>query len=65
MKGEKSFALSLRNPEWSKRTKASVNGSRVDTGEGYTVIERVCQNSVSVELELDMRTPAILPIPYV
>ena len=64
LKGDESFTLSVRNPEWSKNTAVSVNGSEFNTSDGYTVIERVWKSGDVVEIELDMRTQAILPIPY-
>ncbi len=59
-----SFALLVRNPAWSKTTKVCVNGEAVEVTEGYIVIERAWASGDTVELELDMRTQAILPIPY-
>ena len=61
---EEAFELSMRIPEWSKRTKLSVNGDMVDNHTGYISIERVWKQGDTVELELDMRTEAIYPIPY-
>lgn len=61
---EKQFALSLRNPAWSKTTKASVNGEAVAVTDGYIRIDRAWKNGDTVVLELDMRTEVIRPIPY-
>lgn len=59
-----SFALRLRNPEWSKITTVTVNGEAADVCEGYIAIEREFRDGDEIELSLDMRTQAILPIPY-
>lgn len=64
MSENESFALSLRIPAWSKETKLSVNGVDVRTTSGYVCIDRVWANGDIVDLELDMRTEAIYPIPY-
>ena len=59
-----SFAFAIRIPEWSKATKLKVCGKSVSAKEGYTVIEREFTSGDEIELSLDMRTQAILPIPY-
>lgn len=58
------FNLSLRIPAWSKQTKVAVNGMQMEVKEGYVHIEREWTSGDVVELELDMRTEAIRPIPY-
>lgn len=58
------FTLKVRNPEWSETTKITVNGENVTVTDGYIVIDRVWNDGDVVELELDMRTKAIYPIPY-
>ena len=58
------FKLYLRNPEWSETTAVYVNGDACEASDGYTVIEREFKNGDVIELKLDMRTRAILPIPY-
>ena len=62
-KGE-SFALKIRNPYWSKTTTVSVNGQDVDITDGYITIDREWNNGDVVEINLDMRTRAVSPIPY-
>ncbi len=64
MEKSESFTLRLRNPEWSKTTKLSVNGDSFDVADGYISITREFNDGDTLELELDMRTQAILPIPY-
>lgn len=59
-----SFTLKLRNPEWSKTTKVSVNGKGIAVNDGYIAIDRVWNDGDVVDLELDMRTRAEYPIPY-
>ena len=59
-----SFKLYLRNPEWSKTTSISVNGAVCEVSDGYTTIEREFCDGDVITLSLDMRTRAILPIPY-
>lgn len=39
VKAEERFALKLRNPYWSKNTKAFVNGEEIKCGEDYIVID--------------------------
>ncbi len=59
-----SFELLIRNPAWSKTTSIAVNGVAVEVESGYTRIERVWQAGDIVNINLDMRTEAIRPIPY-
>ncbi len=59
-----SFKLLLRNPAWSKTTSVSVNGNACEVSDGYIVIEREFLDGDVIELSLDMRVQAILPIPY-
>ena len=58
------FDLKLRIPAWSKRTKVSVNGVDLEAAKGYVSIDKEWSAGDVVELELDMRTEAIYPIPY-
>ena len=58
------FKLYLRNPAWSESTTVSVNGTPCEVSDGYTVIDREFSDGDVVTLSLDMRTRAILPIPY-
>lgn len=58
------FVLKIRNPKWSKTTKVMVNGENINATEGYIVIEREWCAGDKIEIELDMRTEAIYPIPY-
>ncbi len=62
--GDESFSLSLRNPDWSLNTSVKCCGKKVKTADGYITVTRRWQSGDTVELELDMRTQAILPIPY-
>ena len=59
-----SFTLKVRNPEWSKKTKVTACGEKVKTTDGYIAIEREWNSGDEVNIDLDMRTQAILPIPY-
>jgi len=58
------FEILLRNPAWSKNTKISVNGVCEKAYDGYIKLNRLWENGDVIELELDMRTEAIYPIPY-
>ena len=58
------FTIYVRNPEWSKNTKITVNGEKLRTGKGYTQITRTFAKGDAINVTLDMRTQAILPIPY-
>ena len=64
VKADGKFVLKLRNPYWSKTTKAFVNEEEIECTEGYIIIDRVWKDGDTVTLELDMRTEAIFPIPY-
>ena len=61
---KKSFRLLLRNPAWSKTTAVKVCGIACEVSDGYIVIDREFANGDTVDISLDMRTQAILPIPY-
>lgn len=58
------FALYLRNPGWSKNTKITVDGKSVAVNVGYVKIERIWNCETVIELDFDMRTEAIYPVPY-
>ncbi|MBE7043914.1 MAG: hypothetical protein E7397_00145 [Ruminococcaceae bacterium] len=64
MEEEENFVLLIRNPYWSKTTKVAVNGTEVQTCDGYIKISKVWQNSDCIMIEFDMRTEVIYPIPY-
>ena len=58
------FELLLRIPAWSKQTSLSVNGVEFAAEQGYVSIEREWSDGDTLELNLDMRTEALYPIPY-
>ena len=58
------FEMLVRNPEWSKTTTIKINGDAVDVNDGYVCLDREWNNNDVIELELDMRTELIPPIPY-
>ena len=58
------FKLYLRNPAWSENTAVSVNGTPCEISDGYIVIDREFADGDVISITLDMRTRAILPIPY-
>ena len=64
LEAAESFALSLRIPEWSHRTALTVCGEPSEVSRGYTTVTREFRDGDTIELTLDMRTQAILPIPY-
>lgn len=59
-----SFEVLVRNPYWSKSTKVSVNGELIETNDGYIKINREWQAGDCIDIEFDMRTKALRPIPY-
>lgn len=59
-----SFELLIRNPHWSKTTTLAVNGVAQTVYDGYIAIDREWSKGDVIELELDMRTEALYPIPY-
>lgn len=58
------FDLLIRNPQWSRKTKLFVNGEKLEDMHGYLHINREWKNGDTIELDFDMRTEAIFPIPY-
>jgi len=61
---EEEFTIMLRNPQWSKNTYVTVNGENAAVYEGYIEIHRIWKDGDVIEMELDMRTQAVFPIPY-
>lgn len=61
---DEEFELLLRNPAWSERTNVKAEGASIEARDGYISLRKRWCNGDSVELVLDMRTKAILPIPY-
>lgn len=64
LENKESFELMLRIPAWSKQTSLSVNGVTSTAKPGYVAIDREWSGGEQIELNLDMRTEAIYPIPY-
>lgn len=58
------FSLLLRIPGWSKCSSVAVNGAVQAVDPGYVDLHRQWQTGDTVELELDMTTRVIRPIPY-
>ena len=58
------FTLRLRNPAWSLNTTLTLGKEELPATDGYIEIRRVWQAGDELVLTLDMRTQAILPIPY-
>jgi hypothetical protein len=58
------FELCIRIPAWSKQTTLFVNGEKKTAQQGYVSIDKEWMSGDVIELELDMRTEAIYPIPY-
>lgn len=58
------FSIMLRNPAWSKKTGLKISGKAVTICDGYIVLEQTWDNGDTMELELDMRTTALYPVPY-
>ena len=61
---DEEFEIAVRNPAWSKNTVLSVNGKSQTVTNGYILLNRLWKSGDVIELELDMRTEAIYPIPY-
>lgn len=61
---DETFEVLFRNPYWSGKTKVYVNGAEHETKDGYVAISKNWKNGDVIEIELDMRTVAIRPIPY-
>ena len=64
MEESEHFELLIRNSYWSKTTVLSVNGVKSETTDGYIKTEKIWNNGDIIEINLDMRTEAIYPIPY-
>lgn len=58
------FELKLRNPYWSKNTSVTADNAKTVMGNGYISVIKKWSDGDSVEIDLDMRTEAIRPIPY-
>ena len=58
------FEIALRIPSWSKKTAVKINGENTNVTEGYTKISRTWTKGDTIEIEFDMRTRLIRPIPY-
>ena len=61
---EEEFEILIRNPLWSKNTKALVNGENAHVSDGYIKLYRMWQKGDIIEVSFDMRTEAIHPISY-
>lgn len=59
-----SFEILIRNPYWSENTQILLNGKNLETNNGYVSINREWTVGDKIEIEFDMRTKAIYPIPY-
>ena len=55
------FTLSLRIPEWSKKTVLRVNGEQITAVNGYTDIRRVWNKGDKIEIIFDLRVTRIDP----
>jgi hypothetical protein len=64
LKEAEQFALSLRNPAWSKTTAIKVNEEAIPVTDGYVCIDRLWADGDEILLSLDMTTRATFPIPY-
>lgn len=64
VKQKQTFELLLRIPAWSKQNRITVNGEIWKDETEYVSIVREWSSDDCVEIELDMRTEAIYPIPY-
>ena len=64
MEKSEQFRFMLRNPEWSKTTTVKLNGKPCKASDGYITLEGEFADGDVIELSLDMRVQAILPIPY-
>ena len=58
------FEIAIRNPYWSANTNVFVNGDAIQINEGYIKIERLWNNDDTIEIEFDMTTKAVYPMPY-
>ena len=56
---DEAFTLSLRIPEWSKKTALEVNGEAVDVSTGYMDVTRIWRKGDQIELTFDLRITRI------
>ena len=61
---DEEFTLLIRNPGWSKNTTVTLNGESLTVCDRYIPARRVWKNGDTIEIDLDMRTEAIIPISY-
>ncbi len=64
LKEPETFDLMLRIPEWSEKTKLILNGAESVADNGYVKLTRKWSGKDCIELELDMTTKVIRPVPY-
>ncbi|MDD5994645.1 MAG: glycoside hydrolase family 127 protein [Clostridiales bacterium] len=64
MQEDKDFEVLVRIPGWSKQSSVKVHEEHFSVKEGYFRLDRVWHPGDIIELELDMRTEVIYPIPY-
>lgn len=58
------FDILVRNPDWSKTTEIVVNGKETISQSGYVKLNNEWKSGDKIEIEFDMRTRLIRPIPY-
>ena len=63
-KQQEEFEIKIRNPFWSKKTKVKINNKHVQPCEGYISLTQQWENGDTIQIEFDMRTQVIYPIPY-
>ncbi len=59
---EEEFTVTLRVPDWSRRTALTVNGQAVEVHTGYVPIKRTWKSGDTIVLELDMRAQVMKPV---
>lgn len=58
------FECKFRVPEWSNKTIIVVNNMPCEITSGYVCVNREWSNGDVIELEFDMKTKAVKPVPY-
>ena len=58
---DETFAITVRVPDWSRQSAATVNGESIEAKNGYNMIERTWKNGDSILLELDDTVYLVTP----
>ncbi len=61
---DEEFEIMVRIPRWSKNSKVASQNAAIETNDGYVKLCKKWQTGDYINIELDMTTRVIRPIPY-